>query len=159
MAVLALLNGCGGSTQQQEQAYQIKIESVAEIVAGQATACLSQIRSYWAVAEYARVSDLSFEDAAREMQTGQTQQNLNTMRDMKARIDGLMDGLREPPEAYAEAFPLLEELYSAYVEAHEFALEPSGDMGKLAETISALEADLQEKAAALNQELAAAALY
>jgi hypothetical protein len=155
---LALLVGCGGGAPQQVQAYRIKIESAAEILAGQASACLNQIRSYGAVAEYAKVTDLSFEEAAREMQTGQTQQNLSTMRDMKARIDGLMDGLREPPKAYAEALPLLEELYAAYGEIHELALEPSGHMEKLAETISAMEAGLQATAAALNQELAAAAL-
>ena len=79
-AALILLAGCGGGKQRTE-AYQLRIESAAELVAGQASACLTQIRSYWAVAEYAKASDMSFEEAAREMQTGQTRQNLRMMED------------------------------------------------------------------------------
>ncbi len=156
-ACLALLVGCGGGAQ-QTQSYQIRIESSAELVAGQASACLNQIRSYWAIAEYAKVSELSFEEAAKEMQTGQTRRNLRTMEEMKARIDGLMERLSEPPEEFTEALPLMEELYASYVKIHEFALKPSGDMGKLAESISALEEDLFEIKAALDRELAIAVL-
>jgi len=154
LACFALLTGCGGGAQ-QTQAYQIRIESAAEIVAGQASACLNQIRSYWAVAEYAKASDMSFEEAAKEMQTGQTQQNLRTMEEMKARIDGLLEGLHDPPDEFAGALPLLEELYASYVDIHGFALKPSGDMGKLAETIAAMEDELFAKRAALDSALAA----
>jgi len=155
LACLGLMAGCGGGTQ-QTRAYQIKIESVGEVVAQQASACLSQIRSYWAVAEYAKAAEMDFEAAAKEMQTGQTQQNLRTMEEMKGRIDGLLEGLRDPPEEFAEALSLLEDLYSAYVNIHEFALKPTGDMGKLAETIAAMEEDLFEKKAALDRVLSAA---
>lgn len=158
VAFLALLGGCGGGGPQQAQAYQIRFESAGEIIAGQASACLNQIRSYWAVAEYAKAADMDFEEAAREMQTGQTRQNLRTMEEMKAKIDGLMEGLSEPPKEFTEILPLLEELYASYVDIHGFALEPSGDMGKLAESISALEEDLFDKKASLDRELAIAVL-
>jgi hypothetical protein len=154
IAALGLTAGCGGGPQ-QTRAYQVRIESAGELVAGQASACLSQIRSYWAVAEYAKAADMDFDSAAREMQTGQTRENLRTMGEMKARIDGLMEGLQEPPEEFADALPLLEDLYAAYVKIHEFALKPTGDMGKLAETIAAMEGDLFEKKAALDRSLAA----
>ena len=153
----AILVGCGGGAQ-QTQTYQIRIESAAEIVAGQASACLNQIRSYWAVAEYAKASEMSFEEAAKEMQTGQTRRNLRTMEEMKARIDGLLEGLHDPPDEFADALPLMEELYTSYLDIHGFALKPSGDMGKLAETIEAMEADLFGKKAALDRELAAAVM-
>lgn len=154
LACLGFMAACGGGPR-QTRAYQVRIESAGELVAGQATACLNQIRSYWAVAEYAKAAEMDFESAAKEMQTGQTRENLRTMGEMKARIDGLMEGLREPPEEFVDALPLLDDLYAVYVDIHEFALKPSGDMGKLAETIAAMEDDLFQKKAILDRALAA----
>jgi hypothetical protein len=92
LACLGLLAFCSGGPQ-QTRAYQVRIESAGELLTGQASACLSQIRAYWAVAEYAKAAEMDFESAAKEMNTGQTRENLRTMGEMKARLDRVLSAV------------------------------------------------------------------
>ncbi len=139
-----VLAACGSGVQ-DTQVYKIKIEKAGEIVVGQAQGCLSQLRSYWTIAEYARVSGMDYATAAREMGGGQASQNLQMMREAKVQIDQLMEGMSEPPEIYRDAFTRLEELYTAYVKVHDFALNPPEDMQDLNERISEMQNDLYQK--------------
>ena len=147
-----VLAACG-SGGQNIQAYKIKIERAGEIVVGQAQGCLSQIRAYWAVAEYARVSDMDFAEAARQMGSGQTSENLQMMREAKVQIDQLLEGMSEPPDSYQEAFTRFQNLYTAYVRIHDFALKPPADMQDLNEQITEMQSDLFQKKTDLDDSL------
>jgi hypothetical protein len=142
---MGLVLAACGSGGQNIQAYKIKIERAGEIVVGQAQGCLSQIRAYWAVAEYARVSNMDFATAAREMGGGQTAENLQMMREAKIQIDQLLEGMSEPPEPFEEAFARLEDLYTAYMRIHDFALKPPADMQDLNEQITEMQSGLFQK--------------
>ncbi len=149
---VGVLFACG-SGGQDIQAYKVKIERSGEIVVGQAQGCLSQIRSYWAIAEYARVSNMDFATAAREMGGGQTSQNLQMMREAKVQIDQLLEGMSDPPEVYQDAYARLQDLYKAYVRIHVFALKPPADMQDLNEHITEMQSDLFQKKTDLDDSL------
>ena len=92
IAIMGLLVFCGGGLQ-QKRAYQVGSSPQGNFFTGQASACLSQIRSYWAVAEYAKAVEMDFESAAKEMNTGQTRENLRTMEEMKATLDSVLSAV------------------------------------------------------------------
>lgn len=147
---------CGGSSKSKNEVlYSLKLEKTAEIIASQAHACSSQLRSYWAIWEYAKVSEIDFETAAQQMQGGQTSQNLSMMQENKAQIDRLLADLESPPENYAEAFQKLQELYAAYVQMHSQALKPSGDWENLEQRIRTVEDNVFMKKSELDAKLAA----
>ncbi len=150
--VFGMLASCGRG-EQDIAVYKIKIERAGEIVLGQAQGCLSQIRSYWAVAEYARVSNMDFAAAVREMGGDQTAVSLQMMRDAKVQIDRLLEGMSEPPEPYEEAFARLEDLYTAYVLIHDFAIKPPADMQELNEQITEMQSDLFQRKTDLDYSL------
>jgi hypothetical protein len=146
---------CGGPSKAKDEAiYSFKLQKTSEIIVSQAHACASQLRSYWAVWEYAKASEIDFETAAKQMQGGQRQQNLAMMRENKAEIDRMMTDLKTHPDEFAEAYQKLEELYAAYMEMHKQALEPSGDWENLGNKIGEMEDNVQLKKSELDAKLA-----
>jgi hypothetical protein len=153
---ILLAASCGGSVKaKKELIYSFKLEKTASIIAGQAHACSSQLRSYWAIWEYAKVSEMDFETAAREMGGGHRQQNLSMMRSNKAEIDRLLSDLASPEEEYIPAFNKLKELHAAYVKIHDQALKPSGDWENLEKRIRDLENGVNKRLSEFQTELAA----
>ena len=147
---LSIISGCAGSSS-QEEIYRMKIETAGEVVAGQASAGLNMIRSYWTIAEYAKAAGTDYATAAKEMETPQTRETLRMMEQNKSEIDRMLDGLQDPPQRYVEALVLLEELYDAYLSIHEFALDPPADaLQDLSQAINNLEGRLQERKAAFD---------
>lgn len=147
LAVLALLlSGCGagGGGAQEMAAYKLRLDSTGELVFGQAQACLSQMRSHWAIAEYAKASEIDFATAARQMQDSQTRANLSTMRRMKTDLDGRLERLSEPATEFEDAFRKLEELHDVYTEIHTFVTDPPEDMSNLDSTIRTFQDSLSQ---------------
>jgi hypothetical protein len=154
-----LLTGCGGGGGAQEKlAYQLRLETAGELAAKQAMACLSQMRSYWAIAEYAKASEIDFATAARQMQDSQTRANISMMRSMKSDLDGRLEGLSEPPPEFEEAFPKLEALYAVYTEIHTFVTDPPDDMSNLDQTIREFQESLSQAKLEFDRALAVVVL-
>lgn len=136
--------GCGNQGK-EERAYGVKAQALGELIAKQASACVSQSRAYMAVWEYAKVSEIKFEEAAAEMLGAETKRNQAMMVENKSMIEKLLEELKEPPKRYEESYKKLTELYEIYVQLHTLALDPSGDMEAHNEKVNSLADQIAEK--------------
>jgi hypothetical protein len=121
--------GCGGSVSEREKMiYANKLEATGNIIVQQASACISQARSYMATWEYAKVSDIDFKTALRELGGEETARNKALMIENRTEIERLIESLQDPPPEYLETLQKLEELEEAYLEIHFLVLEPPESM-------------------------------
>jgi hypothetical protein len=144
LPVIFYFAGCGNQGR-EEGAYEIKVQGLGELIANQASACVSQSRAYMAVWEYAKVSEMEFEEAAAEMLGAETKQNQAMMVENKALIETLLEELKDPPEKYEESYKKLIELHEIYVQLHTLALQPSDDMEEHNEKVNSLADQIAEK--------------
>ena len=149
---LVIFSGCGNRAQ-VEKSYEITASKVGQLMISQAEACISQSRAYQAVWEYAKVSDMDFKSAAKEMLGPQTSQNKATMVENKSMIESLLEDLKEPPAKFEETHKKLEELYEIYVKLHDLAMDPLDDMDKHMKSVGELSDQIAEKARELNAAL------
>jgi hypothetical protein len=129
----------------EERAYEIKAQGLGELIAKQASACVSQSRAYVAIWEYAKVSEMEFEEAAAEMLGAETRQNKAMMVENKAMIETLLEELQDPPKKFEEYYKRLMELHAIYVQLHTLALDPSDDMEEHNEKVNSLADRIAEK--------------
>ena len=144
LLVISFLSDCSNRAR-DEEAYRIKAQGLGELVAEQASACVSQSRAYMAVWEYAKVSEIDFETAAAEMLGEETRQNKTMMVENKAMIDNLLEELRTPPMKFEESYNKLVELHEIYMQLHTLALKPSDDMEKHNKEVNRLAGQIMEK--------------
>jgi len=137
LPVIVYFSGCGNQ-QREERAYGIKAQGLGELIASQASACVSQSRAYMAVWEYAKVSEMEFEEAAAEMLGAETKKNKAMMIENKAMIENLLEELKEPPKKHEESYTKLMELHEIYVQLHTLTLDPSDDMDEHNEKVNGL---------------------
>lgn len=142
-----------GQSQRQKQLYLIKAQGIGDVIIKLASGCFSQAQSYRATWEYAKVTEMDYATAARELQGAQAQQNKAMMRENKAKIDSLLQSLDDPPEDFLPAHQALQELYDLYVEIHRKVLNPPQDMEAFFESLFPLEEELYEKYNELNNKL------
>lgn len=142
-----------GQSQRQKQLYLIKAQGIGDIIIKQASACFSQAQSYRATWEYAKVTEMDYATAARELQGPQAQQNKAMMRENMAKIDSLLQSLSDPPEEFQPAHQALQELYDLYIEIHKLVEKPPQDMESFFESLPPLEEELYEKYNELNSKL------
>ncbi len=136
--------GCGNQGR-EERAYEVKAQGLGKLIVSQASACVSQSRAYMAVWEYAKVSEMEFEQAAAEMLGAETKQNKAMMVENKALVETLLEELKDPPIKYEESYKKLIELHEIYVQLHTLALEPSDDMEEHNEKVNGLADRIAEK--------------
>ncbi len=144
LPVFVYFAGCGNQGR-EERAYEIKAQGLGELIAKQASACVSQSRAYMAVWEYAKVSEMEFEEAAAEMLGAETKKNQAMMVENKSMIEKFLEELKEPPKKYEESYKKLTELYEIYVQLHTLALDPSDDMNEHNEKVNNLADRIAEK--------------
>jgi hypothetical protein len=144
LPVIVYFAGCGNQGR-EERAYEIKAQGLGELIAKQASACVSQSRAYMAVWEYAKVSEMEFEEAAAEMLGAETRQNKAMMVENKAMIETLLEELKDPPKKFEESYTKLMELHAIYVQLHTLALDPSDDMEEHNEKVNSLADKIAEK--------------
>ena len=142
-------SGCGNRAQ-VEMRYEIKAQSLGELMVNQAYACVSQSKAYQAVWEYAKVSEMDFKSAAAQMLGPETRQNKATMVEHKTMIEDLLEELKEPPSKFEETYKRLGELYDIYVQLHDLAMEPLDDMDKHMKSVNELSDQIVEKARELD---------
>jgi hypothetical protein len=144
MLVFGLLSGCGNRAQEEDR-YAIKAQSLGELMTRQASACVSQSKAYMAVWEYARVSEVDFKTAAKEMLGAETSENKAMMVEHKSMIENLLEELSNPSSDFESTYDRLSELYGIYVKLHDLAMDPSDDMQKHMETVDTLMDQVLEK--------------
>lgn len=144
MLVFGLFSGCGNRAR-EEREYAIKAQSLGELMAQQASACVSQSKAYMAVWEYARVSEVDFETAAKEMLGAETRENKAMMVEHKSMIENLLEELSDPSSGFESTYDRLSELYDIYVKLHDLGMEPSDDMQRHMETVDMLMDQVLEK--------------
>ncbi len=144
LLVFGLFFGCGNRAQ-EEARYTIKAQSLGELMVQQASACVSQSKAYMAVWEYARVSEVDFETAAKDMLGSETRENKAMMVEHKAMIENLLEELSDPSSDFESTYDRLSELYNIYVKLHDLAMDPSDDMQKHMETVDTLMDQALEK--------------
>jgi hypothetical protein len=146
--------GCSNRAQ-EEKRYEIKAQSLGELMVNQAHACVSQSKVYQAVWEYARVSEIDFKTAAAQMLGPETRQNKATMVEHKAMVENLLDQLKEPPARFEETHKRLGELYEIYVRLHDLGMDPLDDMEQHMKSVNELSGQIVKKARELDAALAA----
>lgn len=144
LLVFGLFSGCGNRAREEKE-YAIKAQSLGELITQQASACVSQSKAYMAVWEYARVSEVDFQTAAKEMLGAETRENKAMMVEHKAMIENLLEELRDPSSGFESTYDRLAELHDIYVKLHDLGMEPSDDMQKHMETVDTLFDQILEK--------------
>jgi hypothetical protein len=152
--LFGLFFGCSNRAQ-EEKRYEIKAQSLGELMINQAHACVSQSKVYQAVWEYARVSEIDFKTAAAQMLGPETRQNKATMVEHKAMVENLLDQLKEPPARFEETYKRLGELYEIYVRLHDLGMDPLDDMEQHMKSVNELSGQIVKKARELDAALAA----
>jgi hypothetical protein len=130
---------------QEEEEYKIKAEGIGEAIVSQAKGCVSQSKAYRTAWEYAKVTEMDFDAAVKEILSGDMEANKQMMLENKARIDKMLEGLEGPPEKYEEAHKKLKELYEVYIKLHKLALKPMKDIEKHEASVNGLVSQILKK--------------
>jgi hypothetical protein len=144
--------GCSNRAQ-EEKRYEIKAQSLGELMVNQAYACVSQSKVYQAVWEYAKVSEVDFKTAAAQMLGPETSQNKAMMVEHKTMIEDLLAQLQEPPSRFEETYKRLGEIYEIYVQLHDLGMDPLDDMDKHMKSVNELSDQIAKKARELDAAL------
>jgi hypothetical protein len=147
--VFGLFSGCSNRAQ-VERRYEIKAQSLGQLMVNQAHACVSQSKAYQAVWEYAKVSDTDFKTAAGQLLGPETRQNKAMMVEHKTMVEDLLVELKDHPQRFEETYKRLGELYEIYVQLHDLAMDPMDDMDKHMKTVNKLSDQIVEKSRELD---------
>jgi hypothetical protein len=122
LVVTAVLLVCCGPSKRQSLIFLEKGKGLGEIIAKQASGDMNLCKMYNTVWEYAKVTDLDFQSAYREMMLDtsdikqQMETNLETM-------DRMMKMVKSPPKNMAGIYDKLIELHESYLEFNEFVYQ------------------------------------
>jgi hypothetical protein len=158
-AVLVLLGtavffiDCSNKAQEEEE-YQIKAKGIGDVIVSQVQGCVSQSKAYRTAWEYAKVTEMDFDSAVKEILSGDMEANKQMMLENKARIDKMLEGLDGPPEKYDEAHKKLKELYDIYIKLHKLALKPMEDIEEHEAAVNDLASQISKKKKELDAVLA-----
>lgn len=142
--VIFLLFNCGTKAAEEEK-YEIKAMGIGNVIFHQAQACINQSRAYRTAWEYAKVTGMDFDSAAKEILSEDMYSNKQMMLDNKAQIEGMLEELEKPPDKYAEAHKKLKDLYEIYIKLHNLAIEPLSDLEKHDASVNDLAAQIIKK--------------
>jgi hypothetical protein len=144
IGAFVLTISCSNKAQEEEE-YRIKAKGMADVIVTQAQGCISQSKAYHTAWEYAKVTEMDFDSAVKEILSGDMEANKQMMRENKARIDKMLEGLEDIPEKYEEAHNKLKELYETYIKLHKLALKPLKDMEKYEAAVNDLVSQILKK--------------
>jgi hypothetical protein len=154
-AVVVLLGlgvtACGGG-EQRTFLYLEKARGLGDVIMKQAGADLNICKMYDTVWEYARVSDMDFETAQREMMGGRVEAlflEMDTNQEMLVRMLGLTEN---PPRNCRDIQIKLDGLYSRYKKFHRFIRKnPTLPQKQYKQKVQAFMDDLAELKEELDQ--------
>jgi DNA repair ATPase RecN len=114
-----ILAGCGGGGTKTKLLYIEKARGLGDIIMKQAEASLNICRMYDTVWEYAKVSDMDFGTAYREM-GGRADGVRLDMEANKARMTVMLSTLESPPKGFEKLHERLMELWDMYKQFEAF---------------------------------------
>jgi hypothetical protein len=117
--VMTVLLLCCGQSKRQSRFFLEKAKGLGEIIAKQASGDMNLCKMYNTVWEYARVTDLDFQSAYREMMldTSEIEMQMETNMQM---MDRMMNTVKSPPKNMTGIRDKLIELHESYLEFNEF---------------------------------------
>ena len=113
---------CGGGSKKESLLFLEKAKGLGGIIVKQASADVSLCNMYNTVWEYAKVTDLDFRSAYREMRMNTTEIKAQVATN-KLMMDEMMDMVKNPPENMKEIHDKIVELRKLYLEFNAFVLE------------------------------------
>lgn len=147
------MTACGGS-KQRTFLYLEKARGLGDVILNQAGADLNVCKMYDAVWEYAKVSDMDFKTAQREMMGGRPEAlflEMDTNQEMLVRMIGLTNN---PPRDCRDIQAKLDGLYAKYKKFHRFIRkEPTLSQDKYKQKIQTFMDELTELKEELDQEI------
>ena len=120
MITLFILCGCGGGGTKTKLLYIEKARGLGDIIMKQAEANLNICRMYDTVWEYAKVSDMDFETAYREMTAGRADAARLDMEANNTQMTIMLSTLENPPKGFEMLHERLMELWDMYGQFEAF---------------------------------------
>ena len=119
LGIMTVFLLCCGQSKKQSLIFLEKAKGLGGIIAKQALGDMNLCKMYNTVWEYARVTDLDFESAYREMMldTSEIEMQMETNMQM---MDRMMNMVKNPPNNMTGIRDKLIELHESYLEFNEF---------------------------------------
>ena len=119
LGVMTVLLVCCGQSKRQSLFFLEKAKDLGEIIIKQASGDMNLCKMYNTVWEYAKVTDLDFQSAYREMMldTSEIEMQMETNMQM---MDRIMNMVKSPPKNMAGIHDKLIELRESYLEFNKF---------------------------------------
>ena len=123
--ILGVMNGlliCCGQSKQQRQFFLERAKRLGNIIMTQASADMNLVNMYNTVWEYAKVTDLDFNSAYKEMMMDTSGIKLQMEENMQM-MNRLMNMVKDPPKNYIGIHDKLIELRELYLEFNKFVFQ------------------------------------
>lgn len=160
VGIITVLLVCCGAPQQNKQIFLMKAGDLGDIIVKQAAGDINICNMYNTVWEYAKVSDMDFKTASREMMVDTAGIKMQTDSNMQM-MDRLMNTVNKPPKGMTGIRDKLVELREAYLEFSRFVYKTpdtsqetfNSKVDKHVENIEALKSELDDLIAAAEADL------
>lgn len=119
LGVMAVLLVCCGQLKRQSLLFLEKAKSLGEIITRQASADMNLCKMYDTVWEYAKVTDLDFQSAYKEMMLDTSEIKMQMETNMQM-MDRIMNMVKSPPKNMTGIHDKLIELRESYLEFNKF---------------------------------------
>ena len=122
LGVMTILLVCCGQSKRQSLFFLEKAKGLGEIIIKQASGDMNLCKMYNTVWEYAKVTDLDFQSAYREMMldTSEIEMQMETNMQM---MDRIMNMVKSPPKNMTGIYDKLIELHESYLEFNKFIFQ------------------------------------
>jgi len=122
LGMIAVLLICCGQSEKKSLLFLEKAKGLGDIIIKQASADMNLCNMYDTVWEYARVTDMDFRSAYREMMldTSEIKMQMDTNMEM---MDRMMNMVENPPETMTGIHEKLVELREAYLDFSKFVIQ------------------------------------
>ena len=119
LGVMTVLLVCCGQSKRQSLFFLEKTKGLGEIIIKQASADMNLCDMYNTVWEYAKVTDLDFQSAYREMMLDTSEIKMQMETNMQM-MDRMMNMVKSPPKNMTGIHDKLIELHESYLEFNKF---------------------------------------
>lgn len=122
IGIMTILLVCCGQSKKKSLFFLEKAKGLGEIIIKQASGDMNLCKMYNTVWEYAKVTNLDFQSAYKEMMvdTSETKMQIETNMQM---MDQIMNMVKSPPKNMTEIYEKLIELRESYLEFNKFVFQ------------------------------------
>ena len=142
--------GVGCKNKAKEEAiYSFRVGEIANVILTMSSGCISQVKAYSAVWEYAKVTGEDFDSAAREILGPARAETKGQFMLNKMNIDDFLHKVENPPDKYKSSHEKLLEMYDIYIKLNDLSLKPTAPQEKYEASVYKLYDELLKKAGEL----------